>query len=51
MTPFSIPSGQIEDRLSKLQKEIRVNRLDGVLIVQRVDLIYFAARYDHRPGA
>lgn len=42
MTPFSIPSAQIEDRLSKLQKELRVNRLDGVLIVQRVDLIYFA---------
>ncbi|MEN8244162.1 MAG: Xaa-Pro peptidase family protein [Thermodesulfobacteriota bacterium] len=42
MTPFSIPSGQLEDRLSKLQQELRVNRLDGVLIVQRVDLIYFA---------
>ena len=42
MTPFSIPSNQIEKRLFKLQKQLRINRLDGVLIVQRVDLIYFS---------
>ena len=41
MTPFSIPSSQIEKRLSNLQEQLRVNRLDGALIIQRVDLIYF----------
>ena len=42
MTPFSIPSVQIEKRLFNLQEHLRVNRLDGALIIQRVDLIYFS---------
>ena len=42
MTPFSVPSGQIDKRLGRLQEHLRVNRLDGVLIIQRVDLIYFS---------
>jgi Xaa-Pro dipeptidase len=42
MTSFSIPITQIEKRLSNLQEQLRVNGLDGALIVQRVDLIYFS---------
>jgi len=42
MTPFSIPSNQIQKRLSNLQEQLRVNQLDGALIIQRVDLIYFS---------
>ena len=42
MTPFRIPFDQIQKRLSNLQEHLRVNRLDGALIIQRVDLIYFS---------
>jgi Xaa-Pro dipeptidase len=42
MTAFSIPPAQIEKRLLNLQEQLRINRLDGVLIIQRVDLIYFS---------
>lgn len=42
MTPFSIPSGQIQRRLDNLQKRLRAHGLDGALIIQRVDLIYFS---------
>ena len=39
---FSIPAGEIQDRLSRFQKELQDNHMDGALVVQRVDLIYFA---------
>ena len=42
MTPFSVPFGQIQKRLSLLQEQLRANRLNGALIIQRVDLIYFS---------
>jgi len=42
MRTFNIPPGQIEERLLNLQKHIRINNLDGMLIIQRVDLIYFS---------
>ncbi|MBW2634151.1 MAG: aminopeptidase P family N-terminal domain-containing protein, partial [Deltaproteobacteria bacterium] len=42
MTTFSIPSDEIQQRLLNLQKRLRSNNLDGALIIQRVDLMYFA---------
>ena len=42
MTPFRVPPGQIEKRLSDLQEQLRTHRLDGAMIIQRVDLIYFS---------
>ena len=42
MTEFIIPAGEIENRCRNFQKALQKNRLDGALIVQRVDLIYFA---------
>ena len=41
-TTFSIPPDQIQLRLAKLQKRMLSAGLDGVLIVQRVDLFYFS---------
>jgi Xaa-Pro aminopeptidase len=42
MTEFFIPAGEIEKRCRRLQKKLQKNRLDGALIVQRVDLLYFS---------
>ena len=42
MTEFSIPAGEIEKRCRRFQKKLQKNRLDGALIVQRVDLLYFS---------
>lgn len=42
MTEFIIPAGEIEKRCRRFQKKLQKNRLDGALIVQRVDLLYFS---------
>ena len=42
MVTFTIPSSEIAHRLSRFQKELQKNQIDGALIVQRVDLIYFS---------
>lgn len=40
--PFVIPSGEITRRILKIQKALKENRIDGLIIVQRVDLLYFS---------
>ena len=40
--PFAIPSEEITRRKLKIQKALNQNRIDGLLIVQRVDLLYFS---------
>ena len=42
MITFRIPSSEIAHRLSRFQMELQRNQIDGALIVQRVDLIYFS---------
>ena len=42
MVTFKIPSREIAERLSGFQAELQRNQIDGALIVQRVDLIYFS---------
>jgi Xaa-Pro aminopeptidase len=42
MATFKIPSSEIARRLSRFQKELQKNQIDGALIVQRVDLLYFS---------
>ena len=43
---FKVPSGEIDRRIKKIQKELQGNwqdnEIDGLLIVQRVDLFYFS---------
>ncbi len=42
MTPsFKIPAFEIERRIHSLQKNLRQAEIEGILIVQRVDLLYF----------
>ncbi|MDP3283970.1 MAG: aminopeptidase P family N-terminal domain-containing protein, partial [Desulfobacterales bacterium] len=40
--PFVIPSGEITRRRVNIQKALKENRIDGLIIVQRVDLLYFS---------
>ena len=39
--PFKIPAFEIEKRIHSLQKKMRKTRTGGLLVVQRVDLLYF----------
>jgi len=40
--PFIIPSEEITRRISSAQKELKQNRIDGLIIAQRVDLLYLS---------
>ena len=40
--PFVIPSGEITRRKLNIQTALKQNRIDGLIIVQRVDLLYFS---------
>lgn len=40
--PFVIPSEEITRRRLNIQKMLKENRIDGLIIVQRVDLLYFS---------
>jgi len=42
MDKFKVPSGEIDRRIKKIRKELQENGIDGLLIVQRVDLFYFS---------
>jgi len=37
-----VPAAEIENRIRRLQHELGANDLDGMFIVQRVDLLYFS---------
>jgi Xaa-Pro aminopeptidase len=39
---FKVPAFEVEARISNIQKEIRKTDIDGIFIVQRVDLFYFS---------
>jgi len=41
MDDFKVPPQEIESRIKRLQKRMRDADMDGMLIVQRVDLFYF----------
>ena len=40
--PYKVPASEIESRRLKIQQELRLNDIDGLFIVQRVDLFYFS---------
>jgi len=42
MDKFKVPSGEIYRRIKRIQKELQGNEIDGLFIVQRVDLFYFS---------
>jgi len=42
MDEFHVPADEIQTRINRLQKKMQDNNLDGMLIVQRVDLFYFS---------
>jgi Xaa-Pro aminopeptidase len=46
MDKFKVPSGEIDRRIKKIKKELQGNgqdnEIDGLFIVQRVDLFYFS---------
>ena len=39
---FKVPASEIDARTLKLQKELQTSQMDGLFIVQRVDLFYFS---------
>jgi Xaa-Pro aminopeptidase len=39
---FKVPASEIDSRTLKLQKELQAGDIDGLFIVQRVDLFYFS---------
>ena len=39
---FKIPASETESRITEIQKRLREKEIDGLLIVQRVDLFYFS---------
>ena len=39
---FKIPASEIERRIQSLQENMQQSEIEGFLIVQRVDLLYFA---------
>ncbi|MDX2502837.1 MAG: aminopeptidase P family N-terminal domain-containing protein, partial [Deltaproteobacteria bacterium] len=39
---FKVPASEIDSRTRKLQKELQAGDVDGLFIVQRVDLFYFS---------
>lgn len=40
--PFSVPSGEIYQRLRNIQTRLQQKQIDGLFVVQRVDLFYFS---------
>lgn len=42
MENFRVPSSEIERRTLKIQKELHESGIDGLFVVQRVDLFYFS---------
>ena len=42
INPYKVPASEIESRRLKIQQELRQNDIDGLFIVQRVDLFYFS---------
>jgi Xaa-Pro aminopeptidase len=39
---FKVPASEIEKRKAGIQRELQINGIDGLFIVQRVDLYYFS---------
>ena len=39
---FKVPASEIDSRTLKLQQELQKSEMDGLFIVQRVDLFYFS---------
>ena len=39
---FKVPASEIQDRIHRIQNELQENEIDGMLIVQRMDLFYFS---------
>ncbi len=40
--PYRVPASEIKSRTLKIQQELRQDEIDGLFIVQRVDLFYFS---------
>ncbi len=40
---FSTPAGELEDRISKLQRTLAERNIDAAFIVQKTDLFYYAS--------
>lgn len=39
---FRIPADEIDKRIAEIRKQLQKNQIDGLCIVQRVDLLYFS---------
>jgi Xaa-Pro dipeptidase len=42
MEDFKVPAAEIYNRNRRIQKVLRENNIDGLFILQRVDLFYFS---------
>ncbi len=47
MRPFKVPAAEIERRRRNVQHFLQANSIDGLLIIQRVDLFYFSGTAQH----
>ena len=39
---FKVPFSEIEDRITKIQRKLQKREIDGLLVIQRVDLFYLS---------
>ncbi len=39
---FKVPSSEIEDRITKIQKRLQKQEIDGLFVIQRADLFYLS---------
>ncbi len=39
---FRVPDSEVENRIKTIQKEMALSEIEGILIIQRVDLFYFS---------
>ena len=46
-TPFFVPKEEIAQRRERLQKEMGCRNMDGLLVIQRVDLFYFTGTFQN----
>ena len=47
MISFKVPASEINQRLHHIQRLLQMNHIEGLLVIQRVDLFYFSGTAQH----
>ena len=42
MDPLKVPVGEIDQRIANIQRKLRDSHINGLFVIQRVDLFYFS---------